>query len=85
MLLLNKLKMNKLTVFLIVVLGAALITPAIATEYFVAINGSDGNKGSIEKPLKTIQAAADKMSPGDITFIRAGNYFEQVTLSGKGH
>ena len=81
MLLLNKLKMNKLTVFLIVVLGAALITPAIATEYFVAINGSDGNKGSIEKPLKTIQAAADKMSPGDITFIRAGNYFEQVTLS----
>jgi len=81
MLLFTQLKINRLTVILIVVLSAALITPAIATEYFVATDGSDSNKGSIDKPLNSIQAAADKMVAGDTTFIRAGNYFEQVNLS----
>jgi len=53
----------------------------MAAEYFVASNGSDNNQGSIEKPLKSIQAAADKMAAGDVTYIRGGHYFEQVNLS----
>ncbi len=60
---------------------ALSIMPAISAEYFVATNGSDNNQGSITKPLKSIQAAADKMEAGDTTYIRGGNYFEQVNLS----
>ncbi len=61
----------------------ALIAPCVqvmAAEYFVATNGSDNHDGSKEKPFKSIQVAADKMTAGDITYIRGGNYFEQVNL-----
>lgn len=53
---------------------------AFATEYYVATTGSDNNHGSFAKPLRNIQTAADKMRAGDTTFIRGGNYLEQVSL-----
>lgn len=54
---------------------------ALASQYFVAINGSDDNDGSIDRPFKHIQYAADKMVAGDTTYIRAGRYLEQVNLN----
>ncbi|WOH35717.1 right-handed parallel beta-helix repeat-containing protein [Thalassotalea fonticola] len=60
----------------------AVVLPAFASQYFVATNGNDDNDGSIDSPFKHIQYAADKMDAGDVTYIRGGNYFEQVTLSG---
>ena len=70
-----------ITISLAALLSVSVAMPAMAAEYFVATNGSDSNKGSIDKPLNSIQTAADKMQPGDTTFIRGGNYFEQVNLS----
>jgi IPT/TIG domain-containing protein len=40
--------------------------------YFVAVNGSDRQKGSFEAPWKTIVQAKDRMSAGDVTYIRDG-------------
>ena len=68
-------------IILVSVSFAAPLRPVMATEYFVATNGSDTNQGSITKPFKSIQAAANRMVAGDITYIRAGHYFEQVNLS----
>lgn len=73
----SKLKLN----VSMVLLSTCLTLPVIATEYFVAKNGSDSNKGSIEQPFRHIQTAANKMRQGDITYIRGGRYFEEVTLS----
>ncbi len=40
--------------------------------YFVAVNGSDWRDGSFAKPWKTITYAKDKMSAGDVTYIKDG-------------
>lgn len=82
MTMLNKLKIKQLIIASSLAVGINLLTPVMAAEYFVATNGSDNNQGSMAKPFKSIQAAADKMSAGDIAYIRAGHYFEQVNLSG---
>ncbi|MHC4495126.1 MAG: hypothetical protein ACYSYM_04805, partial [Planctomycetota bacterium] len=49
-----------------------------ATEYFVAIDGADDNRGSKEQPFLTIQRAADLMKPGDICYVRGGIYRQVV-------
>jgi parallel beta-helix repeat protein len=63
-----------------------LATPCLAAEsYCVAPTGADSNPGSEAKPWKTIQKAADTMSPGDTVTVLAGNYATErvgVTKSG---
>ena len=49
-----------------------------ATDYFVSPSGSDANgTGSITTPWKTITFAMEKVFPGDILYLRAGEYHEQ--------
>ena len=48
------------------------------SEYYVALNGSDANPGTKDKPFKTIQHCADLMEAGDICLVRAGTYREIV-------
>lgn len=52
-----------------------------ATDYYVSTDGKDSNKGTIEKPFRTIQKAAKMMSAGDICFIREGSYHETVHIN----
>ncbi len=40
--------------------------------YFVAANGGNGRKGSFQSPWKTIVHAKNRMSPGDVTYIKDG-------------
>jgi alpha-N-arabinofuranosidase len=49
-----------------------------AKEYHVSVEGDDQNDGSSEKPLKTIQAAAEKARPGDVITVHAGIYRERI-------
>lgn len=49
-------------------------TEAKANRYFVAVDGSDDNKGTEDSPFATISKAYDKVRPGDSIFIRAGKY-----------
>jgi hypothetical protein len=59
-----------------------LSSGASAADYYVAINGSDANKGSLESPFRTIARAAKAMQPGDTTSVREGRYHEKIVLKG---
>lgn len=52
----------------------------ICREYHVNRTiGSDQNKGDAQHPLKTIQAAAERVQPGDEVIVHTGIYREQVS------
>lgn len=54
-------------------------TPAMATDFFVAPQGSDRNTGSTsDSPLQTIQSAVDKAQPGDTINLAPGTYLEDI-------
>ncbi|GAB3221911.1 right-handed parallel beta-helix repeat-containing protein [Spirosoma arcticum] len=42
--------------------------------WYVALNGSDNNDGTLDKPLKTVQKAVDSAKPGDAVELRAGTH-----------
>ena len=68
--------------FMVVELILLLFSECIGgTEYFVSVDGDDGNPGTYQKPLKTIQKAAKLLAPGDMCTIRAGQYSEEVTIN----
>ena len=49
----------------------------ICREYHVNRTiGSDQNKGDAQHPLKTIQAAAERVQPGDEVIVHTGIYRE---------
>ncbi|MCC7154040.1 MAG: right-handed parallel beta-helix repeat-containing protein [Bryobacterales bacterium] len=50
-----------------------------ATEFHVSVSGSDGNDGSVGRPLRTISAAARVAQPGDVITVHEGTYRERVT------
>lgn len=57
--------------------------------FHVAANmpgASDSNDGSLEKPWKTIQRAAEKLKPGECVLVHAGTYRETIvpTCGGTG-
>jgi hypothetical protein len=47
---------------------------AVANAYYVAANGNDSNPGTPAQPLRTVQAAANLVGPGDTVIINAGTY-----------
>jgi parallel beta helix pectate lyase-like protein len=47
---------------------------AQAATYYVATNGNDGNPGTLSRPWKTLQHAADRVAAGDTIRVRGGNY-----------
>ena len=51
---------------------------ASANEYHVSLNGSDQNDGSISKPFRTINHAAQLAIPGDVITVHAGTYREWI-------
>ena len=48
--------------------------------WYVATNGNDANPGTLAKPFRSIQRAASRMKAGDICYLRAGRYHEQVIM-----
>ena len=53
-------------------------------SYYVAIDGSDGNPGTIGAPFRTIQRCASVATAGMTCFIREGTYRETVTPAHSG-
>ena len=48
------------------------------STYYVSTGGSDSNAGSLSKPFRSIQRAANLAQPGDTVFVRGGTYRETV-------
>ena len=69
---------------LLPLLAALLAQVASAADYYVAPAGSDLNPGTLLKPWKTIQHAADTLQPGDTVFVRRGVYKGLVTINVSG-
>lgn len=54
---------------------------ASASTYYVDDSGSDSNPGTITQPFRHVQHAIDQIdSPGDVVYIRAGTYAEEVLI-----
>ncbi len=78
--------MKKTTVtgwFVFLTAGCLAITAVYAQEaagreYYVAVNGDDGNDGSAAAPFKTISAAAAIAQPGDTVTVHEGIYREWI-------
>lgn len=58
-------------------LAFGLVSPALATTWYVAPNGNDNNPGTLSSPFKTIPVALDAANPGDEILLRGGNYTSQ--------
>lgn len=61
---------------------AALAAPS--KVLYVATSGSDSNAGTIDRPFKTISAAARAATPGTQILVRAGTYTDAVKISSSG-
>ena len=52
---------------------------------WVSNSGSNGNSGSENSPMKSIQAALDKAKPGTAVMVKAGTYVENVAFKYSGN
>ncbi|OGF14278.1 MAG: hypothetical protein A2W00_03880 [Candidatus Eisenbacteria bacterium RBG_16_71_46] len=60
------------------------ITTPSGRTWWVAGDGDDGGSGSASSPLATLQAAADRATPGDVIRVRAGVYFQTLDVATAG-
>ena len=57
--------------------------PAGAT-YYLAVTGSDQDPGSMERPWKSFAHALGRLGPGDLLYVRAGEYPEPFVVRTSG-
>jgi len=74
--------MKRIAVFLLVAAGP--LHASSAAEIYVASDGADANPGTETQPLATIQAAVERLQPGDTCLVRGGVYRETVTFPRSG-
>lgn len=59
------------------------LTPLSAlADYYISETGSDESTGSIDAPFATVQQALEVAVAGDTIYLREGEYYESVDLSG---
>ncbi len=58
--------------------------PTQAGAYYVAPNGNDNAAGTINAPFASIQHAVDLAGAGDVVYVRAGTYVEEVKIRNSG-
>lgn len=84
---------RKLFRFLILIgfIVSGVISPVVVSAhdvsgaiYYVSTAGSDANPGTRERPWKTLQYAAYRLSAGDTLYVRGGIYQEWVDFSNSG-
>lgn len=62
---------KNLLILLLLLANSILAKPS---TFYVAVDGSDLNPGSITKPFSTIQRAQEIVNPGDTVYLRGGTY-----------
>lgn len=58
--------------------------PMPTSYLWVSPEGDDGGDGSEQSPLATVQAAADRATPGTAIMVKAGSYHENVEITKSG-
>lgn len=69
--------MPRLLFFLALILSCGV---SHAATYYVSTSGKASNRGTRERPLRTIASAVDRAKAGDQIIVRAGLYRETVTV-----
>lgn len=69
--------MGRLMIGMVVAAGTVSVT---ASEYFVAVDGNDGNPGTADKPLASVAKAADFVLAGDTIWVKKGTYPKQKRI-----
>ena len=72
--------MNKVYIFLLILICVLTTGIINAADYYVSPNGSNNNSGTIGAPFQTIQHAADLIQCGDICYLREGIYHEEIEV-----
>ena len=67
---------------LLLLVAVPQATPA--TTYYVSTTGSDSDPGTLTRPFRTIQHAANVVTQGDTVLIRGGVYNERVVCLASG-
>lgn len=62
----------------------ALFPSGSGSVYFVAPGGSDSNPGTEALPLRTVSKAESVSQPGSVIRIKAGTYYESITVDRSG-
>lgn len=71
--------------FTTITLTAISATYCFGASYYVATNGNDANSGTgTNAPWRTVQKAANALTPGDTVLVRGGVYNERVTVNVSG-
>lgn len=52
-----------------------------ASLFYVAVNGNDANPGTLSRPWRTIQKAANAATPGSTVYVRNGIYNSMFKFS----
>ncbi len=65
-------------------IGAVTAQVAGAATYYVATGGNDANPGTLERPWRSPQHAAERVRAGDTVFVRGGTYREGVEVEAAG-
>jgi parallel beta-helix repeat protein len=68
----------------IIIIFFSFVESPSATTYYVATDGNDSNPGTFAKPFRTIQKGVNTVSAGDTLYVKAGTYYEQITISSSG-
>jgi Right handed beta helix region len=63
---------------MIVALALVAAATARGETYFVALNGSDSNPGTKDRPFQTLHAGIRRLQPGDTLSVREGVYHEPL-------
>ena len=80
----NKMNKNIIVLLSVVMLLHFYIQGINAMEYFVSLNGSDSNSGTIESPFNTLIHASYKANPGDTVTVRGGTYLLDMPFKPRG-
>jgi hypothetical protein len=55
-----------------------------ASHYYVSPSGNDAWPGTLAQPFATIQFAVSRLDPGDVLYVRGGEYREAVSVGRSG-
>jgi hypothetical protein len=67
-------KRNLLPVILLLLSFSGIPVSGFSQPYYVALNGSDSNSGTISSPFRTIEKAVTVVRPGETIYVRGGTY-----------